>query len=525
MRIRAKWGKENKNYRNFNQIRRYLKITQPESFISGETADDLATEDLFSFIDRTNSKPGQQLLFKRLHYFLSETDFSDQEERINSLCEDDQLRENIELKLSSLNNDDAYYLPELYNGPHQSHFHYLVEQYIKVSPILVFILIGIIATVPNGAVFLTLLTLLLINTGIHFFNKKYIFKYTHSLPQLLILCDTGLWLQKQNCFVKNDDIDPSLKRISKLKRTLGMIYFQNKDVNDPTDVIYLIKEWFRMLLLFEPLIFLFAIKRVNRYLNDIKILHEAVAEVDLSISIQSVRTGLPYYCLPDFSSDSSLNIEDIYHPLVENCVPNSITANNSQVVLITGSNMSGKTTFIRSVAINTLLAQCINTCCAKSYQAPKLQILTSIHMSDDLDAGQSYFQAEALSILDIINKSSDSNAIKNLIIVDEIFRGTNTIERIAAARAVLNHLIVRKNFVFVSTHDLELAELLGDENVVYSFEEAVTDQGLAFDYKIKTGMLKNKNGIAVLKNLGYPQSIVDLAQQTSRHLRKKYNMN
>jgi len=127
-----------------------------------------------------------------------------------------------------------------------------------------------------------------------------------------------------------------------------------------------------------------------------------------------------------------------------------------------------------------------------------------------------------MSILDIINKSSKNEPVKSLIIIDEIFRGTNTIERIAAAKSVLNYLTENKNFVFVSTHDLELAELLNNEYAVYSFEESVNEQRLIFDYKMKTGVLKNKNGIAILKTIGYPESVVEDAYIVSEELRRKY---
>jgi DNA mismatch repair ATPase MutS len=144
-------------------------------------------------------------------------------------------------------------------------------------------------------------------------------------------------------------------------------------------------------------------------------------------------------------------------------------------------------------------------------------------MSDDMNENKSYFQAEALSILDIVNKSSLNEPVKSLVIIDEIFRGTNTIERVAAAMSVLSYLVDNKNFVFVSTHDLELAELL-DDKTVYSFEEQIIDGKLTFDYKIKEGLLKNKNGIAVLQRLGYPDDIINKAYKASERLWDKYRL-
>jgi DNA mismatch repair ATPase MutS len=253
------------------------------------------------------------------------------------------------------------------------------------------------------------------------------------------------------------------------------------------------------------------------------VLYKYVAEIDMLIAVQSVRVGLPHYSKPVFYTENKqMDLTDMFHPLIYNCVPNSIHTRTDEGVLITGSNMSGKTTFIRSIAINTLLAQTIYTTCTNGYKAPLLRLQTSIRTSDDLGEHKSYFQAEALSILDIINQSGGEEPVKSLIIIDEIFRGTNTIERIAAAKSVLTYLTDNKNFVFVSTHDLELAELLDNDYAVYSFEETVNDTRLIFDYKMKTGVLKNKNGIAILETIGYPETVVEDAYIVSEELRRKY---
>jgi hypothetical protein len=524
--IRERWGKPIEAYRNFKLISSYLSAYDTEANISAETAADLDIDSVFGFIDRTNSRPGQQLLYKRLHCFdLTDDTFGKLELQIEELNKDKEKREHIELKLAELSNDEAYYLPELFSKKQSALFNPLIEIYIKISPVLVIASIVGLSVTGSQVFFLWLVALLLTNTAVHFLNKKNILKYTQSLPQLLRLINVSQWLVDKNVFDKSEVLKKSLERVSKLKKSLVLINIQNGVVKDPTDVTYVINEWFKMLFLIEPIIFVSSIAKVNRYPDEIKVLFDAVAEVDICISVQSVRDGLPYYCKPDFKSTATdFIIKELYHPLIEHCVANSISSDNSKVVLITGSNMSGKTTFIRAIGLNTLLAQTIHTCCANTYQAPALKILTSIHMNDDLDAHKSYFQAEALSVLNIINNSSINEAVKSLVIIDEIFRGTNTIERIAAAMSVLTHLIENENFVFVSTHDLELAELLGDNNAVYSFEELINDAGLVFDYKIKEGVLKNKNGINVLLRLGYPQTIIDAAFKAGKQLRDKYNL-
>ncbi|MES2379000.1 MAG: hypothetical protein V4553_20575 [Bacteroidota bacterium] len=524
--IRERWGKPIVANRRFNLISAYLDNCD-DNYISNNTAADLDLDDLFEYLDRTNSRPGQQYLYKQLHMSaVSETYLDKLEQQIAHVNRDKELRELAELKLSDLNNSNAYYLPGLFSKLQQPLFNPLLKAYISMAP---FLTVGFIISLIirlNQYSFVLLLIMVIANVGIHFLNKMKTLGYTPSLPQLLILYKVGDWLAEKKLLENTDDVKNSLNHVAKLKRSLSFINLQSKIDSDPTDVSFLITEWFKILLLLEPFMFIISIDRVNKYLADIKTLYEAVARVDMAIAIQSVREGALYYCKPKFTTDrDNILIKDLYHPLIDNCVPNSISIDNKQGVLITGSNMSGKTTFIRAAAINAIVAQTINTSFARGYSSPPLQIHTSINMSDDLGESKSYFQAEALSIKTIIDDVKSGHPINSLVIIDEIFRGTNTIERVAAAKAVLSYFIKNKGFVFVSTHDLELAELLGEDYKVFSFEEIMGDDQLIFDYKIKEGLLKNKNGIAVLQRLGYPETIIDEANKLSIQLRAKYDLN
>jgi len=523
--IRARWAKPQNIHRSYKLIAGYLNINAGDNISSG-TASDLDVENVFAYIDRTSSKPGQQYLYQKLYSpQIDEGYFTDLEQSITQLTGNQQMRELTQLKLSELNSNDAYYLPELFSKTHRSIFNKAITFYIRIAPLLIIVLVTTLFYIPNQYCLLLLMALLIANVIIHYSNKTKMLSYTHSLPQLLVLNNVAQWLAGKNLLPKRDDINQSLVNIARLKKSLGFINIQNKVTNDPSDIAYLLSEWLKMFLLIEPLFFIFSISRVNKYIGDIKVLYECVAGVDMAISIQSVRDGLPYYCKPQFLNGcENIIIKDLYHPLIADCVPNSIQINNSQGILITGSNMSGKTTFIRAIAVNALLAQTINTSFSAAYQAPPLKIFTSINMSDDMGGHKSYFQAEATSIRNIITESEVHKPVVSLVIIDEIFRGTNTIERIAAAKAVLSYLVENKNFVLVSTHDLELAELLGSDFKVFSFEEIIGDNRLVFDYKLKEGLLKNKNGIAVLQGLGFPPAIIEEASVISNQLRAKYNL-
>jgi len=523
-RIQNKWGRPVNARRNFKLIAAYLNGFDGPGKISGVIANDLDLNNVFNYIDRTNSKPGKQYLYKRL--FTPDTDFESLvkfDKKIDTLNMPRPDQELIELELARLNSPDAYYLAELFLKEHEFLLVPLMSIYIRFSGVAIIGLIISLFIIPTLVSFMVLIALLIGNIALHFGTRNKISSYTRSLPQLIILHSVAKRLSKKLTQENDEQLRVSLSRLSGLNRTLKFTNFESKIAGNPDNLSYAFYKLIKMFFLLEPLMFISSVKRINKYRGDIEVLYKYVGEIDMLIAIQSVRIGLPHYSKPVFYTENmKMDLEDMYHPLIYNCVPNSIHTRTDEGVLITGSNMSGKTTFIRAIAINTLLAQTIYTTCTSAYKAPLLKIQTSIRTTDDLGEHKSYFQAEALSILDIINQSSGDEQVKSLIIIDEIFRGTNTIERIAAAKSVLTYLTDNKNFVFVSTHDLELAELLDNDYAVYSFEESVNDTRLVFDYKMKTGVLKNKNGIAILETIGYPETVVEDAYIVSEELKRKY---
>lgn len=116
--------------------------------------------------------------------------------------------------------------------------------------------------------------------------------------------------------------------------------------------------------------------------------------------------------------------------------------------------------------------------------------------------GKSFFLQEVQTVKEMIDLSREGN---HLFLLDELFKGTNTIERIAIAKAVLSALVVQRNLVFISTHDIELASLLKAEYDLYHFCESVEDGVLSFDYKLKSGPVTERNAIRILDICGYPQ--------------------
>ena len=201
---------------------------------------------------------------------------------------------------------------------------------------------------------------------------------------------------------------------------------------------------------------------------------------------------------------------------MENCVSNTISI-KGRSILFTGSNMSGKTTFIRTLGVNILAAQTLNTAFARQMQ---LQMPVMIHaalmLSDSLSDGKSFYMKEVESIRDMLSYSQSEHT--NLFLLDEIFKGTNTTERIAAAKAVLSFLNTSRNIVVVSTHDTELGTFLANEYDLYHFCETISEGMLSFDYKLKSGNLYQRNAIRILEINDYPASLIEDAYSVIRQI-------
>lgn len=200
-----------------------------------------------------------------------------------------------------------------------------------------------------------------------------------------------------------------------------------------------------------------------------------------------------------------LECEDIYHPLIapQNVKANSVTL-GAGITIITGSNMSGKTTFLRTLAINLALAYMGAPVCGKHLSADYMRLFTSMRITDDVAHGISTFYAEILRIKTMAEYRKTGKPM--LCLIDEIFKGTNSADRIVGARHVIRGLSGNRCMTLVSTHDFELCDITdekGNAAVNYHFEEYYDNDQLKFDYKIKHGRCTTTNARAILRMAGF----------------------
>lgn len=237
---------------------------------------------------------------------------------------------------------------------------------------------------------------------------------------------------------------------------------------------------------FGILLFNHLVKR-NYTLNYI-FTNTSIIECALSLAIVGIDNKI--YSIPE--NNNFIDVEDMYHPLVKACVPNSIKMDKG--IILTGSNMSGKTTFMRTLGINQILKNAGGLVFAASYKAPSLNVLTSLRCNDMLEEGVSTFYAEILRMKKMNQAIKEGNT---LLLVDEIFKGTNQEERLTAALRVIDLFNEHKALFIISTHDNQLTEANNIDN--YHFNEEYIDNKIAFDYKIKKGICESKNALYLLK--------------------------
>jgi DNA mismatch repair ATPase MutS len=200
-----------------------------------------------------------------------------------------------------------------------------------------------------------------------------------------------------------------------------------------------------------------------------------------------------------------MHVEGVVHPLLDDAVPNSVDV-DGRSLLISGSNMSGKTTFLRALGVNGILVSALHTACATRWQAPLLAVGASIGREDSVMEGRSYYLAEVESVRRLLREKERGR--QHLFLLDELYRGTNTPERVAAAYGTLRYLDRGTDIVMVATHDLEILDLLDGSYAPYHFREEIHGGALSFDFRIRPGPASTRNAIALLQLMEYPDDVV-----------------
>lgn len=474
------------------------------------TWDDLAMDQVFQKMNYTKTSIGSEYLFNQLRDIDPQLEgLQSKEELYTLMSTDEKLREQVLLILSSLGKRNY--------ADTSSYFYQVNDHKIKFAGVYL-----LLASLPIVSLFLMFVSLkvgiaslvssLLINAVVYYRNKKMLENDLHSITYVAAIVNTGKSLAaiRHPQFSVFDNI---LKREGKGLRKVsffGKVLAIGTSIGGDFDLFF---EYFRIVFLLDFISYNQIVKAIVTHQKAYQQLWEAIGELDAAIAVAFYRKSLSSYALPQFIDKEELAFEDLAHPLVDNPVTNSSTL--GKTVLITGSNASGKSTYIKAVAINAILAQTIHTVLATTWTMKPSYIVTSMAIQDNVLDGDSYFIAEIKSLKRIIQLSKEKKPL--ISFVDEILKGTNTIERISASAAIMEWLSANKGMNIIASHDIELTEIADGVYTNYHFRESIEDGEVLFDYKIHEGPSQTRNAIKLLEILDYPESVTNQANQLAEH--------
>ena len=515
LRIRRVWGEEVDRERDFKKIRSFFDTTvdkgdQDQDIIDEQTWGDLNLDQVYKKLDRTYTSPGESSLYKILRKLLFKKDEILERSRFIRLFQTNQdLREKIQLQLDKLGRQKVNNLSDFLWGdiPAQIPFGFVLD-FMALVALISFGLLYFMGFKVLGILVVVMIVNSLLKRHV---ENKYLHKLSiNTISYLSSLIKTA---ENLNNILKDTPLDKyqqelaqSVTKLKKLSRKLT--YILPQDRQGDVGIVY---EYLNIFFLIEVRSFNSSLGELNQNVEELQKIFSIIGHLDSLQSLASYRESLSEYTIPEFienEEDSFFELKDGFHPLLEEPVSNSIMMKEEGIV-ITGSNMAGKSTFLRTVGTNILFAQTIATCLASSYQGNLFRLISSISKSDNISEGKSFYYTESERLLKLV-KSAKSR-IPTVCIIDELLAGTNSMERLTASKEILEYLVDHGVLVIVATHDLELADILKGQYRCYHFTDNVTKNGLDFDYRLKEGVAVTSNAIKLLEYLDYPEEITERA--------------
>ena len=350
----------------------------------------------------------------------------------------------------------------------------------------------------------------LLNLVLHLLGDLHWWREKNAVAHLFRVLDAACALSRRDC----PALSPEIARLRELSDALKPLRKRMRSLvpDDSDSLIGILAFYPRVLFLQDMVRLCRTAGALYRHKDELRELYRRMGELDALQSLAALRESREDWCIPQFSPRRRVQCVSMTHPLLQNPVPNSLCWERS--ALITGSNASGKSTFSKAMAVNCILAQTICTCFAREFSLCRAQVLTSMAVRDNLLAGESYFLAEIRSLKRILDSAGGKRPV--LAFVDEILRGTNTIERIAASASVLKRLGGQNALLMVATHDIELTRILHRDFENWHFQEEVFAGGVRFPYLLLPGPAVSRNALLLLEQLGFEPSVIERAEKLVR---------
>lgn len=495
--------------RNFISIKKLfiknLKYEENRHYIDDQTWSDLEMDKVFRNLDMTLTTSGEQRLYELLRYpEMDKKLLLHRNEIIDFFQNNKESRDHIREILARMGRQNSGEILDLLYSTEKINFN-KKKIYDLFSTLAIAAAISIVFLGMQGVFMLIMISI--INMYLHHNLNKEIQGSVKAITYLSSIAKASFKL----CDME-DGVLEDYKKILKENSAVADVILKNSSMVGRIEGLDFIGDYINSVFLMQGRAYYKIMGNISNSLEEIKNIYSVLGEIDAFISVAMYRENSKLFSVPEFVKGSkTITAVNAVNPLIEDGVPNPIHIGPKGIIL-TGSNMSGKSTYLRTVGVNVLMAQTLCTVMADKYQGDFFKIMTSISPKDDIEQGKSYYLGEAEAVRRIL--MSVEEEIPVLCIIDEIFRGTNPIERIRASAEILNYLMEHNAIALVATHDLELTEIVKKYYNSYYFSELVSEEdGLDFDYTIKEGVSNTRNAIKLLKYLGYPDTIITNAEK------------
>ena len=479
------------------QYHAYRDHYNEQSFIDDKTWSDLNMDTLFHKINFNFTAIGEMRLYATLRGMFK----VNQTSLINKFKDNKVFRLNVSYILSKIGKNVYPLFPDQMLPTKRNIL-------LMFCPLLPFIGFAFIFLIPSKGI-LICLTFMILNAILSFKLKK---SYDQDLKSIFYTANVIKQSQALSKIESTPAISVDFTHFKASRRFSGLLArVESQDM--ASSIIMFIK----LVFMIDYVLFHLIQRSYFKYQEEVMTCYDYISILDNHYSIAMYQHTLTHYCYPKINNNiNGLQMKSIIHPLLdeENAIANTIDISNH--ILLTGSNASGKSTFMKAVALNLILAQSIQTATAHSFIYQPGYVMTSMANADDVLSGDSYFMSELKSIRRLFNTHQCN---KIYCFIDEIFKRTNTTERIAASESVLSYLDNQKAYqVIAATHDVELSTLLENTYNNYHFNESIQENSIFFDYKIKPGKANTRNAIELLRITQFPIDIYQRAQQNIRNL-------
>jgi hypothetical protein len=510
--LRQKWAKPIERPRPLDAIELFHReIAKAGDRVDDHTWEDLGLTEVFAAMDRSAGMPGRQVLYHQLRMYVTDAAVLAERARQHEIFRrESSLREQIQLLMERLDRPGAEYVAPFLLGrlPPRPRLAWIFP---VLSAVTAAALVGTFFFHP---LLLVALPFLLINSMIYSTYGQSLAPHFSGFAQINSLLGVAVEVGQISDgpgLPQIAALRQSRPLIDALRRRLGWLVMDRSTLPDFYQAVF---GYLNMCFLLDVVVFLRSVHLLEQNRAALVQIFEAVGSLDAAIAVASYLEGLPAFTLPELGEHRRIEVTGLYHPLIPHPVENAFSL-NERSALITGPNMAGKTAFIRAVGINLILAQTLGFCLARSAVLPRSVVQSSIRREDRLSDGESYFFTEIKQVRDFIEDGQKGR--RHVFLIDEIFRGTNTIERIASAAAVLRYL-AQENIVLATTHDVELQRMLADTYAMHHFSDRVVDGKYGFDYLIHPGPVRSRNAIKLLALSGYPAAVTEEARRLAAEL-------